>query len=352
MPARVLIVDDSAFIRRALNRILSEDAGVEVVGIAHNGREGVELAERLKPDVITMDIEMPEMDGLTALRRIMRQCPTHVIMVSSLTVEGSNAALTALKLGAADVFAKDHSRVANNLDEIGKGLLVRIHALAQASNAAPAAPPARDARTPDLKPGQFDLVCIGSSTGGPPVLETLLTKVPRSLDIPIVVAQHMPELFTKSMADRLNALCDVPVVHGCDGLPVKPGVVTILPGGSNGHLKGTAPNRLRLLVNDLPKEALYRPSVDVLLSSAAATSGKRTLGIVATGMGEDGYLGAKELHAADGTLLAQSAETCVVYGMPKRITEEHLASASLSPDLLAQTLQRVTSPASDLRRAG
>lgn len=352
MPARVLIVDDSAFIRRALNRILSEDSGVEVVGIAHNGREGVELAEKLKPDVITMDIEMPEMDGLTALRRIMRKCPTNVIMVSSLTVEGSNAALTALKLGAADVFAKDHSRVASNLDEIGKGLLVRIHALAPSRAGAEPVAATGSGRTPKFEPNQFDLICIGSSTGGPPVLETVLTKLDKSLRVPVVVAQHMPEVFTKSMADRLNGLCAVPVVHGCDGLPIKPGVVTVLPGGSNGHLKGTAPNRLRLLVNDLPKEALYRPSVDALLSSAAAAAGRRALGIVVTGMGEDGYLGAKKLHAAGGTILAQSAETCVVYGMPKRITQEELAHASLSPDLIAQTLHELSSPSDSLRRAG
>lgn len=341
---RVLVVDDSAFMRRAISQMLKSDPEIEVVGTGVNGREAVELVKEHRPDVLTLDIEMPEMDGLTALRTIMRECPTKVLMLSSLTTEGSHAALTALKYGAADFLAKDSSNFSLQITKIQEDLLTKVRALAKtrfvpgARRAAPR-PGAAAGRMPAYRSGQFDLVCIGSSTGGPPVLETVLTSLPPSLSTPIVIAQHMPVVFTRSMADRLAKLCRLDVVHAEDRMVVRPRTVYIAPGALNTHIQRVGPGQLVLRVNDLPQGCLYRPSVNALLSSAAEHTGRRTLAVVLTGIGEDGLKGARELHAKGGTILAQSEETSVVYGMPRAVTEAGLVSGSLDPVQLSKTLR-------------
>lgn len=340
---RVLIADDSAFMRRALTQMLSEAAGIEVVGAARNGREAVEMAEKLKPDVITLDIEMPEMDGLTALSRIMRQCPTQVLMLSSLTTEGSHAALRALHLGAADVLAKDASQVTLSIENLREELITRVRLLGatrlrrlhkQTAHAAEH----RAAGLPVFQPNQFELVCIGSSTGGPPILEAILKPLPATMRTPIVIAQHMPAMFTRAMAERLDASCALRVIHGQDGMPLERGKVYIAPGGRQTRIRRIGVARWALSIGDEPADALYRPSVDVLFESAAATTGPRTLGIVLTGMGQDGLIGGRRLHALGATLLAQNAESCVVYGMPKAVTEQALIAASLTPEQIAQAM--------------
>ncbi|MCC7203578.1 MAG: chemotaxis response regulator protein-glutamate methylesterase [Phycisphaeraceae bacterium] len=339
---RVLVVDDSAFMRRAIKQMLQSDPAIEVVGVANNGREGFELAKKLEPDVITLDIEMPEMDGLTALRHIMRECPTQVVMVSSLTTEGSHASLTALRLGAADFLAKDMSQISLSVTNIQEELLTKVRALGAAPKhrlkRGTAFAPVTHA-VPTYRPGQFDVICIGSSTGGPPVLETVLPSLPATLTTPVVVAQHMPEIFTRSMAERLNESCQIPVVHAENHMPLAARTIYIAPGGKNIHLHKTGLARWEMLVNDEPKEALYRPSVDALLASAAKATGARTLAVVLTGIGEDGLQGARPLHAIGGTILSQSQETCVVYGMPKAVTQAALIQASLTPEQIAQSLQ-------------
>jgi two-component system chemotaxis response regulator CheB len=342
---RVLVVDDSAFMRRAMTQMLTSDPAVEVVAAARNGKEGVELAKKHQPDVITLDIEMPEMDGLTALRHIMRDCPTQVLMVSSLTTAGSHASLTALKLGAADVLAKDMSQISLSVTNIRDELLRLVKALGAAPRLhrakhaahAPDSPQAV-AAAPTYRPGAFDAVCIGSSTGGPPVLETLIAAIPESIKTPVVIAQHMPELFTRSMAERFDEVSPLKVVHAADGMPLQNGHIYIAPGGRNIHLEKVSLAQNRIRVNDEPKDAIYRPSVDALFASAAVAVGKRTLAIVLTGIGEDGLIGARDLHAKGAVILAQSAESCVVYGMPKAVTQAALIQASLNPTQLAATL--------------
>ncbi|HBS29711.1 MAG TPA: chemotaxis response regulator protein-glutamate methylesterase [Phycisphaerales bacterium] len=340
---RAIVVDDSAFMRKAISTMLQSDAGIEVVATARNGREGVELVAKHKPDVVTMDVEMPEMDGLTALRRIMAETPTHVIMISSLTTDGSHAALTAMKFGAADVFAKEASTISLNITKLQPELVERVKALAQAgkkrfaSKAAPGSACVR-ADAPAFKPGQFDLLCIGSSTGGPPVLEQVLRAVPASFRGPVIAAQHMPEMFTRSMAERLGEQCGLPVKHVENGMPLAGGVIHICPGGKNTHIRRGAGGRMTLLCNQEPAGTLYKPSVDVLLSTAAAAAGARTLAIILTGMGDDGVRGARELHAKGGVILAQNEETCVVYGMPRAVVVENLAMAALPPAGLARSL--------------
>jgi two-component system, chemotaxis family, protein-glutamate methylesterase/glutaminase len=344
---KVLVVDDSAFMRRAISQMLANDPLIQVVGTARNGREAVELAKKLAPDVITMDIEMPEMDGLTALRQIMRDCPTQVLMLSSLTAEGSIVSLQALRIGAADVLAKDVSQVSLSITNIQQDLLTRVRALGQARNrhakkVGPVATPVES--TLRFRPGQFDLVCIGSSTGGPPVLETILAAVPKTMTTPIVIAQHMPELFTRSMAQRLAELTGRPVHHGASGMPVERRGIYISPGGKHTHIRKIGLARWELLVSDQPREAIYRPSVDVLLSTGSQVTNGRALGIVLTGIGDDGLLGARELHQHGGTIIAQDEESCVVYGMPKSVTQAGLPAASLNPTQIGALVATLAEP--------
>ncbi len=350
---KVLVVDDSAFMRRAVSQMLASDPQIEVVGTAKNGREGLEMAKKLSPDVITLDIEMPEMDGLTALRRIMQECPTQVLMLSSLTTEGSHAALQALKLGAADVLAKDVSQVSLSITNIKDDLLTRVRAIGAAGKRRPTRPTSEgssSAQPPKYRPGQFDVICIGSSTGGPPVLEKILAALPDTLTTPVVVAQHMPEVFTKSMSERLGAECQLRVVHAENHMPMESRTIYIAPGGHHIHLNKMGLARWELLVNKEPFEALYKPSVDALFHSAAKYTGSRTLAVVLTGIGHDGLEGGRALHARNGVILAQNEETCVVYGMPKAVTENALIAASLNPDQIAVSLQSLA--AAPAARAG
>lgn len=353
---KVLVVDDSAFMRRALTQMLSTSPDIEIVGTGRNGREGLEMAGRLRPDVVTLDIEMPEMDGLTALQHIMHDCPTQVLMLSSLTTEGSHAALRALSLGAADVLAKDASQISLSITNMQAELVSRVRALglsrSQRFRAFVPPPPGPAQQVPVFRPGQFDMVCIGSSTGGPPVLEKILGVLPDSINVPIVVAQHMPAVFTLSMSQRLDQICALKVKHGEDGMPLERRTIYIAPGGKHCHIERAGLAKWVMRINDLPVEALYRPSVDALFESAASAIGARVLGIVLTGMGNDGMLGGQLLHKKGATLLAQSAQTCVVYGMPKGITEQGLVAASLSPEKIAQTMQSLALNPSGSKLAG
>ena len=352
---RVLVVDDSAFMRRAVSQMLTSDPQIEVIGTAKNGREGLEMAKKLKPDVVTLDIEMPEMDGLTALRRIMRECPTQVLMLSSLTTEGSHVALQALKLGAGDVLAKDMSQVSLSVTNIQDDLLERVRALGHAKkHRLVEEKPHLEAvdQPPAFRPGQFDVVCVGSSTGGPPVLEKILTTLPASLSAPIIVAQHMPEVFTKSMSERLAEDCDLGVVHAEDRMPLQPRTIYIAPGGKHLHINKLGLARWELLVNKEPPDALYKPSVDALFQSAAEHTGTRTLAIVLTGIGQDGLVGGRALHEKGGTMIAQNEESCVVYGMPKAVTENALVVASLTPDQIATSLKTLASSSGISAKAG
>jgi len=340
---RVLVIDDSAFMRQAIRRMLESDPRIEVVGCARNGTEGLDMARRLRPDVVTLDVEMPDIDGLTVLRRIMAQCPTRVLMLSSLTTAGSQTALRALKLGAADVLAKDRSQVSANVHELRDQLVTRVRALAHAKPESDRAPRHDDTpdRIPPLKPNRFDAVCIGSSTGGPPVLETLLADLPKNWKTPIVVAQHMPALFTRSLAERLEHFGPVQVRHGQDQMPLERATIYICPGGMQTRITKEGLGKWRLRVTDEQGPNLYKPSVDLLFESAADAFGSRVLALVLTGMGEDGLQGARKLHARKAVLLAQNAGSCVVYGMPKAVTEAGLVDASLDPARLRAALEQL-----------
>jgi len=343
---RVLVVDDSAFMRKAITQMLSGHDDIDVIGAGRNGREAVELARREKPDVITLDIEMPEMDGLTALRHIMRDCPTQVLMLSSLTTEGSHAALTALKIGAADFLAKDQSQISLSITNIEAELLTKVRALGRSKPrkrifSTPAAATAEAAAAPNFRPGQFDMICIGSSTGGPPVLEAIAATLPATLKTPIIIAQHMPEVFSRSMADRLAQTCRLKVRHIEPNTPIESGTVYICPGNHHTHVRKVRLAHYDLQVSDEPRTALYRPSASVLIQTATEAAGSRVLAIILTGIGDDGLEGCRALKAKGGAIIAQSEESCVVYGMPKCVTEAGLPNACLPPRLIAEMLRKL-----------
>ena len=348
MAIRILITDDSVFMRSAIGRMLEGQPDFEIVGKARHGLEAIELAKQLQPDVITLDIEMPQMDGLTALRRIMREAPTRVLMCSTLTTQGSRQSLQALRLGAADVIPKETSTDAAARERFFDDLIVRIRALGehphpdrQTGVAAPPPAAATPGRGVAVKASEFDLLCIASSTGGPPVLETIVASLPSDLAIPVVIAQHMPRIFTESMSRRLDEVCPLPVVHAEDRQQIEAGTVYIAPGGSHTHLERRG-SQLRLRIGPDPVDALYMPSADVLFETAAKAVGKRTLAVILTGIGSDGVIGAEKLHRCGAPIYAQEKRSCVVYGMPKAVTEAGFATASLTPDQIAEMFGKLT----------
>lgn len=346
---RAIVIDDSAFMRRAISEMLKSDPSIEVVATATNGKEGVELVEKHDPDVVTLDVEMPVMDGLTALKQIMDRHPVPVLMLSSLTTAGSQATLKALKLGAADFLAKDQSQISLSITNIQQELITKVKAIApgkarlkrQASQPKAQATKVDRATLPKFTPTQFDYICIGSSTGGPPALETIITALPPTFHPAVIIAQHMPEVFTRSLAARLNETADIPVVHVEDGMEVQSRTIYISPGGHNTHIEKVGLTKAKLIVNDEPKTAIYKPSVDALLESAAKAFPRRTLGIVLTGIGADGVKGAAPFVAKGGILLGQDEASSVVYGMPKAVAEAGLIKADLPPAAIGEVMAQM-----------
>jgi len=351
----VVVVDDSAFMRKALASMLEKDPDISVVATARDGQEGLELIRKHNPDVVTLDIEMPRMDGLTALKHIMMEMPKPVLMVSSLTVEGAEATLKAMELGAVDFIPKQLSKVSLDIVKIEDDLRAKVKQIArrrfippshlrrQAPHAAHAPAQAgheADARKEFHKPSGSlvrDVVAIGVSTGGPPAVQKVLSALPEDFPAAIVIAQHMPAAFTGPFAKRLDSVCKVSVKEAETGDRLAPGKVFIAPGGK--HLKLLQKvSRVEIEITTEPAEALYKPSANVLVASAAEAVGKRALGVILTGMGSDGLEGVKTLKLKGGRALAQSDATCVVYGMPKAIVDAGLADEIIDIDDMAQAI--------------
>ncbi len=338
MAVRVLVVDDSGFFRRRIAEILRADPRLEVAGFAADGAAAVEAAVRLRPDVITMDVEMPVMDGIEAVRRIMARAPTAILMFSSLTHEGAEATLAALEAGAADFLPKRLQDLAADQAEAGRLLRERVLALAgggrraRAAAAAARAPSVAPAPAPRRRPvpaaGRHGLVVIGSSTGGPVALQRVLAALPAAFAAPVVVVQHMPASFTGPFAERLDRLCALEVREAADREPLAPGRVALAPGGRQLYLERTD-GALRVRLRDPQPGEHYKPSVDVALASAAETVGAGTLAVIMTGMGADGREGARRLKARGGTVWAQDEASCVIYGMPRAVVEAGLADRVL-----------------------
>ncbi|NOX18494.1 MAG: chemotaxis response regulator protein-glutamate methylesterase [Chlorobi bacterium] len=334
---RILIVDDSAFMRKSLSIMLGSDPDIEIVDTARDGLDGYEKAVKLKPDVVTLDIEMPRMDGLTALKKIMKDAPTSVIMVSSLTTEGAEATLSAMESGAVDFIAKEMSFVSVNIAGIKAELVGKVKAivkqkrfksrLSRIHSAAALGKTTASASAPKGKLPQmgYKAVALGISTGGPLSLQKVIPHISEKIRTPIFIVQHMPPKFTRSLADRLNNMSKVNVKEAENGETVKSGTVYIAPGGFHLNLKSGLGGEKRIIIAEEPSNTLHRPSVDVMMNSVIKEYGKFTLGVIMTGMGHDGTEGVKELKKLGGHCLAQDEASCVVYGMPKSIVDAGLA---------------------------
>lgn len=328
---KVLIVDDSIFMRKLISDFVSKDDRLEVAATAKNGLEAIELTEKLKPDVITMDVEMPEMDGLTALKHIMQRFPTPVLMVSSLTEKGAYETIKALQLGAVDFIQKPSGSVSLDLFRVREELILKIKAVAKARLAKIEAPVRREAVQLKTKPviqkieksqqvitGFKQLFAVGTSTGGPKALETVITGLPAGFKDPLLVVQHMPPKFTEYLAKRLDSISNMNVVEAQNNQVISGGTVYIAPGDYHMGVRQRG-NEYRIVLNKEAQCNGHRPSVDVLYDSVSKLTGLKRHYIIMTGMGGDGAAAmkrAKDLGAAI-TTIAESEETCIVYGMPK-----------------------------------
>jgi two-component system chemotaxis response regulator CheB len=331
--------------------MLEKDPEIRVVGTARDGEEGLETIRRLNPNVVTLDIEMPRMDGLTALRRIMMEMPRPVLMISSLTTEGAEATLKALELGAVDFIPKQVSKVSLDIVKIEDHLRAKVKEIGLRRFRPPVSSRAATmaaARTGGAERRKYvaptggrvvrDVVAIGVSTGGPPAVQKVLSKLPQNFPAAIVIAQHMPAAFTGPFAKRLDSVCRISVKEAESGERLTPGVAYIAPGGKHLRIEQRI-SRIDLVVTQEPVEALYKPSANVLVESVAKGVGRRALGVIMTGMGSDGLEGVRALKQAGGKALAQSDATCVVYGMPKAIVDNKLADDIVDIDDMADAIQ-------------
>ncbi|MEX5494240.1 chemotaxis response regulator protein-glutamate methylesterase [Pseudomonas asgharzadehiana] len=378
MAVKVLVVDDSGFFRRRVSEILSADPSIQVVGTATNGKEAIDQAIALKPDVITMDYEMPMMDGITAVRHIMQRCPTPVLMFSSLTHEGARVTLDALDAGAVDFLPKNFEDISRNPEKVKQMLCEKVHSISRSNRRSlfsaptptptpapaavappaassrasfgrpapaplsrPAPPPVRTsapatatAHSPAPKRKAYKLVAIGTSTGGPVALQRVLTQLPANFPAPIVLIQHMPAAFTKAFAERLDKLCRISVKEAEDGDILRPGLALLAPGGKQMMVDGRG--AIKILPGD--ERLNYKPCVDITFGSAAKSYGDKVLAVVLTGMGADGREGARLLKQGGSAIWAQDEASCVIYGMPMAIVKADLADAVYSLDDIGKHL--------------
>jgi two-component system chemotaxis response regulator CheB len=326
---KVLIVDDSAFMRTALSRMVASDTGLCVVGTAASGTEALQKVASLDPDVITLDVEMPGIDGLETLRRIMAQFPRPVIMVSSATVHEAEITLDTLEAGAFDYVPKHLSSTSLDVDHIREDLVAKIKAAAERRIAKVdfnlQRKPPRAAQLPARQSSSLRaspvIVAIGISTGGPKALQDILPTLPKDLSIPIVVVQHMPPSFTAPFAQRLNKLCAISICEASDRESVRPGVVYIAPSGSHITVERPTGSRTVIRLSDKPENQSHIPSADVMMQSVADAFGSLAMGIIMTGMGSDGARGMDAIHRAGGLTVGQDEMSCGVYGMPRVCAE-------------------------------
>jgi two-component system chemotaxis response regulator CheB len=334
---RVFVVDDSPFVRKALRRVLNAVPGIEVVGEAATGAEAVTQIPVAEPHVVTLDIEMQGMNGLQVLRQLLAWRPAlRVIMLSAHTQEGAEATLEALALGAADFIDKQSLNLMD-LEHLGRELGERIRLLGDPVKRS-AGPPASRAGAPTLELDGIELCVIGASTGGPAALQLVLEQLPTGFPFPIAIVQHMPPGFTRPFANRLNGLCRLAVKEAVDGERLEPGKVFIAPAGQHFRLSPS----LVVMLSSEPRTARHIPSVDELFRSAAKARPGRVLGILLTGMGEDGAEALSLIRAEGGVTIAESEESCVVYGMPRAAVERGAARYVLPLSAIAAALAGLT----------
>lgn len=357
MTYKVLVVDDSSFFRRRVSDIINSDKNLTVIDVAVNGVEAVEKAKSLKPDVITMDIEMPLLNGIDAVKQIMAHSPTAILMFSSLTHQGAKATLDALEAGALDFLPKKFNEIAKTTSDAGSVLRERVLEIARKkgnkrtssairtsrSSVQPLVKSRSDASTQNItlsltpiksrKSSAFKasgkgykLLAIGTSTGGPVALQKILTQLPADFPLPIVMVQHMPAAFTSAFASRLDSLCKISVKEAANGDILKPGHAYLAPGGLQMLIEGKDSNAKIKIIEDDSARMAFKPSVDVTFGTAAKVYAGNVLGIILTGMGSDGREGSRMLKAKGATIWAQDEETCVVYGMPQAVANAGIST--------------------------
>jgi two-component system chemotaxis response regulator CheB len=322
---RVLVVDDSAFMRTALSRMIASDPAMKVVGTAGSGSEALDIIRVLDPDVITLDVEMPGLNGLETLRQIMAMYPRPVIMVSAVTEKDAEITFTALGAGAFDYVPKQLCSTSLDIAHIRQDLIAKIRAAALwcSSRSAHGKKPFSSA-TPGALDKSFPspaIVALGTSTGGPKALQEILPLLPRDLSVPILVVQHMPPGFTTPFAHRLNSLCAVTVREAAHGDHILPGVVYIAPAGMHMTVERPSESLGSICLDSQPNNCLHMPSVDIMMKSVAKKFRNSAMGVIMTGMGSDGAQGMKAIHREGGLTVGQDEASCIVYGMPRACAE-------------------------------
>ncbi|MBL1292476.1 MAG: chemotaxis response regulator protein-glutamate methylesterase [Thiotrichales bacterium] len=347
MSVRVLVVDDSRFYRRRVSEILSADPSLEVVGTAKDGAEAVELTDSLRPDVITMDVDMPVMDGITATRRIMASSPTPILMFSSQTTTGARATLDALDAGAVDYIPKRLDDIAGHQDSAIATLCRKIHQLKSVKQCferqkvayqSPAKRVVKQEIKKDINLRSYRILVIGTSTGGPVALQSILTQLPENFPLPILLVQHMPGNFTPAFAMRLDQLCQIKVKEAEKGETLQSGVAYVAPGGYQTTVTGSI-NAMRLLIEPAQAGQIYKPCIDMTYDSLSKLNAtNRVLAVILTGMGSDGTQGAKSLKAGGATIWAQDFASSLVASMPSSVTAAGVVDRVLSLDEMCSVL--------------
>jgi two-component system, chemotaxis family, protein-glutamate methylesterase/glutaminase len=335
---RVLVVDDSAYVRKVATQMLSRSPFLEVVGAARDGDEAIEMVSRLKPDVVCSDLIMPGTDGVEFIRRQMAIQPVPII-VMSIAAESSERVLSALDAGAVDFVQKPTALATEKIYDMADDLVAKVKAAA----AAPVArlrQPAMVAAAPVISSvkNRYDLIVIGVSTGGPQGLKAVIPRLPADFHVPVAIVMHMPVGYTEAYAKRLDDTSALTVVEAHDRDLVRPGVVFVAPAGHHLVFARDTGRAVHTRLDVSPLDTPHRPSVDVLFQSAADVYGDRVLAVVMTGMGDDGRQGAAWIKARGGTVLTEAEETCVVYGMPRSVVEAGLSDASIPLDRLAEAI--------------
>jgi two-component system, chemotaxis family, protein-glutamate methylesterase/glutaminase len=339
---KVLVVDDSSFFRRRITDFLSSDPDIEVIAQAVDGLDAIEKTNQLNPDVITMDIEMPRLDGISAVKKIRETKSTPILMFSSLTHDGAKATFSALDAGASDFLPKKFEEIATEKSDVIKTLCERVKSLVRKKSDIGTTkikiPPSLKHTSLASSKG-YQLAVIGASTGGPVAVEKVLKTLPADYSLPILLIQHMPASFTGAFAERLDKICAISVKEAEDGDQLQAGTAYIAPGGRQMCLKKNGRGS-RISIEDEPATTTYKPSVDITFNSIAEAYRGRVLAIVLTGMGSDGCIGARVLREKGATVWAQDEASCVVYGMPMAVVKENLADKVMSVDEIGMSLAR------------
>jgi two-component system chemotaxis response regulator CheB len=348
MPTSVLVVDDSAFMRLAITKMLEGEDDIVVCGTARNGEEAIAKAQQLKPDVVTMDVEMPGMGGLEAVREIAANADVPIIMVSALTQEGAETTFRALELGAVDFIPKPDAAYVN-ISDVARDLVAKVRVFAKRgarrATARPkvAMPPLkRQSAATRVQREAFECVAIGTSTGGPVALSRIIPALPKSFSTPIVIVQHMPPGFTRPLAHRLNSAAAIPVFEGADGMVLRSGQAIIAPAGKQLVLRRAGSGDVEVVLTNDDGRSLHVPSVDVMTASVAEVFGPATLATILTGMGQDGVVGLRKVKDRGGFVVGQDAATSVVYGMPRAAAQAGLVDRILPLEEIASALCELT----------